>query len=191
MTKTTKIIIYSISAASLIATLVLIILCLKRISQSIKGTMGKSFFTIDELCQSDTAERYNIDNSPTPEAKENLQALIDNVLNPARKAYGSYIKVNSGYRSSKLNAKVGGVASSQHTTGEAADITGGSIANNKEIFNVIARHGVYDQLIWEKGGQWIHVSYKRNGNNRLAMLETKDGSSYKNINNNWQNVVLA
>lgn len=190
MTNNTKIILYSISAASLIATLVLIILCLKRISQSIKGTMGKSFFTIDELCQSDTAKRYNIDNSPTPEAKENLQALIDNVLNPARKAYGSYIKVNSGYRCSKLNEKVGGASSSQHTKGEAADITGGSIANNKEIFSIIARHGVYDQLIWEKGGQWVHVSYKRSGNNRLAMLDY-NGSSYKNINNNWQNVVLA
>lgn len=191
MTKTTKIIIYSISAASLIATLVLIILCFKRIMQTLRGNMGESFFTIDELCQSDTAERYNIDNTPTPEAKENLQALIDNVLNPARKAYGSYIKVNSGYRCSKLNEKVGGASSSQHTKGEAADITGGSIANNKEIFSIIARHGVYDQLIWEKGGQWVHVSYKRSGNNRLAMLETKDGSSYKNINNNWQNVVLA
>lgn len=190
MNKQTEIIIYSITGVSLIATLVIIILCFKRIAQSIKGTMGESFFTIDELCQSDTAERYNIDNTPTPEAKENLQALIDNVLNPVRKSYGSYIKVNSGYRCSKLNAKVGGVASSQHTTGEAADITGGSIANNKKIFQAIAELGVYDQLIWEKGGKWVHVSYKRSGNNRLAMLNY-NGSSYTNINNNWQNVVLT
>ncbi len=190
MTNNTKIILYSISAASLIATLVLVILCFKRIMQTLRGNMGESYFTIDELCQSDTAEKYNIDNSPTPEAKENLQALIDNVLNPARRAYGSYIKVNSGYRCSKLNEKVGGASSSQHTKGEAADITGGSIANNKKIFQAIAELGVYDQLIWEKGGQWVHVSYKRSGNNRLAMLDY-NGSSYKNINNNWQNVVLA
>ena len=190
MNKQTEIIIYSITGASLIATLVIIILCFKRIAQSIKGTMGESFFTIDDLCQSDTAEKYNIDNSPTPEAKENLQALIDKVLNPARKAYGSYIKVNSGYRCSKLNEKVGGTSSSQHTKGEAADITGGSVANNREIFKIIAESGVFDQLIWEKGGQWVHVSYKRSGNNRLAMLDY-NGSSYKNINNNWQNVVLA
>lgn len=191
MTNNTKIILYSISAASLIATLVLVILCFKRIMQTLRGNMGESYFTIDELCQSDTAEKYNIDNSPTPEAKKNLQALINNVLNPARRAYGSYIEVNSGYRCLELNEKVGGASSSQHTKGEAADITGGSIANNKKIFQAIAELGVYDQLIWEKGGQWVHVSYKRSGNNRLAMLETKDGSSYKNINNNWQNVVLA
>lgn len=42
-----------------------------------------SYFTIDELCQSDTADRLGIDNSPSEEIKEHLQELID-FLNPIR-----------------------------------------------------------------------------------------------------------
>lgn len=42
-----------------------------------------SYFTIDELCQSDTADRLGIDNSPSAEIKEHLQELID-FLNPIR-----------------------------------------------------------------------------------------------------------
>ena len=64
-----------------------------------------------------------IDNSPAPAIADNLQALIDNVLDPAREAFGSTVRVNSGYRSKQLNRLVGGVDDSQHTTGQAADIT--------------------------------------------------------------------
>ena len=178
MTKT-KILLLTLSTASIIGVITLLILMIK-----------KSYFTIQELCYSETAEKYNIDNTPTPEARENLKALINEVLNPTRKAFGAKITVNSGYRCPELNKKVGGEASSQHLKGEAADITAGSIEKNRTLFKIIALHGVYDQLIWEKGGQWIHVSYKSSGMNRLAMLDY-NGTSYKNINNNWENAIHA
>ncbi len=174
---------------STIAAVVLVCIYYRRMKQSIKGTITQSYFSIDELCQSDTAEKYNIDNTPSEAIKLKLQALIDNVLDPARRAYGSYIQVNSGYRCSALNSKVGGASTSQHVKGEAADITGGSVEKNREIFKVIAANGVYDQLIWEKGGQWIHVSYKTSGN-RLAMLNY-NGTGYSNINSTWQTAIMA
>ncbi|MBQ8078006.1 MAG: hypothetical protein IJ235_06460 [Eubacterium sp.] len=158
--------------------------------QSIKGKFGKSYFTIDELCASDTAKRRGVDNTPTPTVRAKLQALIDNVLDPARREYGSYILVNSGYRSPALNAAVGGVSNSQHLTGEAADITTGSIDNDRRLFAILVAQGNYDQLIWEKpkNSLWIHVSYSATGLQRRQIL-AYNGSSYTNITNNWQNYI--
>ena len=187
MTGRQKTMTYSISAVLIVITALVIILNYKRMKQSIKGAIGKSFFSIRELCASDTARRYNIDNTPTPEVTTRLQALIDNVLDPARKEYGSYIYVNSGYRSPRLNAAVGGATHSQHLKGEAADITTKSAEKDKQLFAIIVRQNNFDQLIWEKpkNSRWIHVSYKANGGNRHQIL-AYNGSSYTNITNNWQ-----
>lgn len=153
----------------------------------IRKKMKRSYFTIKEMCASDTAKRYNIDNTPSEEAKENLQKLIDEVLDPCREKYGKPITVNSGYRSRQLNAKVGGVDTSDHLTGEAADITGGSVAENRKIFRILVENGKFDQLIWEKGGRWVHVSW-RGDNSRHIMLEFKNGS-YRRIDSNWEEVI--
>lgn len=45
----------------------------------------KNYFTIEELCYSDTAEREHIDNTPSEEIKKRLQILIE-FLNPLREA---------------------------------------------------------------------------------------------------------
>ena len=123
-------------------------------------------FTINELTHSDTAVRRNIDNTPPYEAVENLRALVDNVLDPAREAMGCPIIINSGYRSEELNAAVGGVSTSQHRKGEAADITTGRFSGNIQLYRYIRDNLVYDQLIEYYHYQFIHVSYRRDGNNR-------------------------
>lgn len=117
------------------------------------------YFTIDELCRSDTAKSKGIDNTPTDDVKRNLEQLINNVLDPLRDWYGKPIYVNSGYRCPKLNKAVGGVSNSHHKTGQAADIDVHSIEENKKLFDYIRKHLDFCQLIWEKGGAWIHVSY--------------------------------
>lgn len=147
----------------------------------------KSYFTIEEMCKSDVAKQYNIDNTPSEEATANLQCLIDVVLNPCREKYGKPIIVNSGYRSKQLNAKIGGVDTSDHLTGEAADITGGSIEENRKIFKILVENGKFDQLIWEKGGQWVHVSWRGDAS-RHIMLEFKN-STYSRIDNNWEEII--
>lgn len=45
----------------------------------------KSYFTVAELCVSDTAKKYGIDNSPNSIVISHLQQLI-NFLNPLREA---------------------------------------------------------------------------------------------------------
>lgn len=133
-------------------------------------------FTISELTQSVTATRNGIDNTPPFGVVDNLTALVDRVLDPIRERWGRPIYVNSGYRSDALNTAVGGSKTSQHRTGEAADITAGSQADNVKLFALIMGMQTkgeitFDQLIDEKGLTWIHISYKRNGANRCQILK--------------------
>lgn len=134
------------------------------------------YFSISELCHSDTAVRLGIDNRPNIHIITSLKALADNVLDPAREHFGIPINVTSGYRCHQLNIAVGGSPTSQHKTGEAADITFTDRRKNKELFDYIKDHLPYDQLIWEKGTdeypQWVHVSYSRT-NNRRQVLRIK------------------
>lgn len=118
------------------------------------------YFTIKELCKSTTAKQLGIDNSPNSEIVSNLEQLIDNILDPLRERFGKPIYVNSGYRCPALNKAVNGSKTSHHVKGLAADITGGSVAKNKILFNLIQELDLpYDQLIDEKNYSWIHVSF--------------------------------
>ena len=106
-----------------------------------------------------------------PLARANIEALVDNVLDPARQAFGGPVTVNNGYRCEKHNTEVGGVANSQHMRGEAADIT---CSDNHRLAEIIEQNGRYDQLIRYMGPggkiRFIHVSWKSNGQNRKQVL---------------------
>ena len=125
------------------------------------------YFTIKELCKTDTDKP----NTPGTTETENLTNLVDKLLDPVREKWGKPIRVNSGYRSPDVNLAVGGAATSQHLKGEAADITAGSRDDNKKLFDtIIAADLVFDQLIDENDYSWVHVSLKRNGVNRKQIL---------------------
>lgn len=129
------------------------------------------YFTIAELCKSETADQLGIDNRCKKEHVVNMTALVDNVLDPLREAYGKPITVNSGFRSPALNKAVKGSATSDHMTGRAADITGGSPDENKKLFSLIQSLGLpFKQLIDEKNFSWIHVSYD-DGNIKKQVLK--------------------
>lgn len=117
-------------------------------------------FAIAELCRSNTADKYLIDNKCNKEQAANLAALVDNVLDPLREAYGKPIRVNSGFRCKELNKRVKGASNSDHLHGMAADITGGDPKENERLFRLIQELGLpFKQLIDEKGFAWVHVSY--------------------------------
>ena len=127
-------------------------------------------FTINELIRSDTALQRGIDNTPPPSIKIKLSNLINNLLDPIREAWGGPITVNSGYRCPVLNRAVGGVPTSQHQKGEAADITVGSPEQNRKLFDLIAAGDFdFDQLIDESNYSWVHISYAA-GKNRQKTL---------------------
>ncbi len=124
----------------------------------LKAKENVSHFTVRELTRSETALRLGIDNTPPAWAVDNMNRLIKEVLDPARDALGMPVIVNSGYRCEPLNRAVGGVARSYHLAGRAADLTTGSVENNRLLFNILKRLP-HVELIWERGGAWIHVAY--------------------------------
>lgn len=134
-------------------------------------------FTIEELCSTNTG----FVNNPNPQQTEALRQLVINVLQPLREKYGKPIKINSGFRSILVNKKVKGAPTSQHTKGEAADITAGSREENMKLFHAILEIGKYDQLINEYDFSWIHVSYKASGN-RKEVGKITHGGKYTKLN---------
>ena len=108
--------------------------------------------------------------------EENLEALVEEVLEPARAAYGKPIIVNSGYRCSIHNAVVGGASSSQHMRGEAADLR--IEGTPEKLARVIVANGKWDQLILYP--TFVHVSWKRNGANRHQVLR-KTAKGYQRV----------
>jgi hypothetical protein len=140
------------------------------------------YFTIEELTRSKTAEARGIKNVPNEAERLNLIALVGAVLDPLRERYGKPIIVTSGYRCKQLNKSVGGVTSSQHVRGEAADIvTKEGARGNFELGRLIVQSGKFDQVIFENCGkndllpQWIHVSWKRTGALRGNVLKKIKG----------------
>lgn len=134
--------------------------------------------SLAEVLRSESAKRRGINNNPTAEHLENLKALAVNVFQPIRDHFKVPILISSGYRSRILNNHVGGSNTSQHCTGEAIDIDmDGTWITNKQVFDYIKDNLVFDQLIWEFGTKdnpaWVHVSYKRKGENRKQILVAK------------------
>jgi hypothetical protein len=127
------------------------------------------YFSLAEMCASDTAKAKGIDNRPSVEAAVNLTLLCTKVLDPLRKAMGP-ITISSGFRCAALNKAVGGVSNSQHMKGQAADINiKGDLAYGRRLFAWIKANVEFDQLIWEynsAGVCWIHVSYNLDGNRK-------------------------
>lgn len=132
------------------------------------------FFTIKEFTKSDSAKRSKINNIPTKQEELNLIALVENILDPLREAYGKPIIVTSGFRCERLNKLVNGSKTSQHRFGQAADIrtVEDTIEENKKLFNLIQELDLpFDQLIDEYNYDWIHVSYSPR--NRKQILHIK------------------
>ena len=136
-------------------------------------------FTLEELVYSDTAKRYGLNNTPTPQVIANLKNLCVNVLQPLRDYLGKPIRVTSGYRSPDVNKRVGGAVDSQgrpksqHVFGQAADIQVNGMTP-KQICNAIdklVKEGkikAYDQLIEEFGETgWCHVSFNISQNRKM------------------------
>lgn len=135
-------------------------------------------FSYDELIASSTAKRLGLDNTPTPEEKERLRQLAEDILQPIRDAWRAPIVVTSGFRSEEVNKAVGGVKTSQHRLGEAADIKVGGKDRNKKLFNLIYKlistgKIKVGQLIDEYNYQWIHVSLPRKNKENNQILHIK------------------
>ena len=135
-------------------------------------------FTLGEMTRSNShPEIYNI---PSHEAIANLTNLTK-WLEVLRKRYNAKygvgeepIRINSGYRSPQLNKKIGGVATSNHLTGCAADIRVLGMEQLIRYAAIILDYAdeskqEFDELLIEKnryGAIWLHFAVRPSGNRR-------------------------
>ena len=123
-----------------------------------------------------TATRLNIDNKPNDDQMQNMCLIAEEVFEPLRVWVGGPIKINSFFRSPKLNKAIGGSTKSQHCHGQAIDLddTFGR-ATNAEMYEFIRKYLDFDQMIWEFGDDdnpsWVHVSYVSEDKNRNRCLK--------------------
>lgn len=141
------------------------------------------YFTVYEFIKSDTAKKLNIDNTPNEEQMDNILELMK-VMDKIRERWTDYceqnylqnpeIIVNSGYRCNDLNEAVGGSKTSAHKIGSACDFEAKN-GHNSDLFKVVQQtlydEGImWDQLIDENDGAWIHLGLQnRNGIRRMQI----------------------
>lgn len=149
------------------------------------------WFVYSEFTKSATADKLNIDNTPTDEyIQDNIIELM-RVLDGVREAWTVKCKkeywgnpsiiVNSGYRCDALNDAIGGSKTSAHSIGAAADIEPAN-GKNREFLRFIEQylldnHIPFDQLINEKPvngvPSWIHIGLKNREGKQRRMVFTK------------------
>ena len=163
-------------------------------------------FKLKEFTKSRTARQHGINNTPPPEAVENLRALCCHTLEPLREALGLPIIITSGYRCKALNERITHhSATSQHMQGEAADfvvqgakfkvqgskikVQGSKIKvqgeNRRELLikafrTIILNDDIdFDQLIIYPS--FIHVSYESRDKNRHRITKANGHGHYCNL----------
>ena len=136
------------------------------------GTASENF-NYREFERSATADKKGIINIiHTVQVRDSIKALVDEVLQPLRTAWGKPLVINSGYRCPELNKEVGGVPTSQHIKGEAADV---ACDDPYALARLAYDLGLpYDQMILYP--TFVHFSHKLTGAQRKQVLYNK---SYK------------
>lgn len=134
-------------------------------------------FKLSEFFVSSTADKNGIKNEPSLDARatieRNINLLVDNVLDPIRDKFCAPVIITSGYRCPKVNKLVGGANNSQHMSGCAADfhVKGFTYLMMRQVFLNIYDTMDFDQLIYYRSKNIIHVSYVENGNRHEAFLK--------------------
>ena len=136
------------------------------------------YFTLKELCTSDVANARKIDNFPSFTIVEHLTELTKNILEPLRAAWGSSIIVSSGFRCDALNRAVGGVSTSAHRLGYAADLFPGNGKIDefgKFVKDFLLKNNIkFDQLLYEVRDKkrWVHVSLRSSTGSQRCETKT-------------------
>lgn len=145
------------------------------------GKMISKYVSEKEAYGSETAIKHGISNSATEVQRKNVVRTAK-MFDVIREHFGCPISIHSFFRCQKLNKLVGGSKTSQHTKGEALDLSarryGGT--TNREVFEFVKEYINFDQMIYEKPNEkgeasWIHISYKHKGNRREVLVYTNEG----------------
>ena len=114
-------------------------------------------FSLAELTVSETADRLQLANVPaTAQHMQNLRALAG-VMEEVRALWARPVRILSAYRAPRVNRAVGGVVTSDHANGLAADFRVEGI-EGQDVAEVIAASAIrFDQLIWYRPSGAVHI----------------------------------
>lgn len=147
-------------------------------------------FTLEEATASDTAERYNLNNTPPLQVIERMKAVAVH-MEMIRSIINKPINISSWYRSPGVNRKVGSSDHSQHIQGEAVDFRSTAYGTPLDICRsiIINQESIpFDQLILEHS--WIHISFAiRSGKPRGQVLSLLHNNRYAKGLTNKQGVL--
>ena len=109
-------------------------------------------FTLAEFTHSQMAIERGILNEPDAEQRE-----------------AEAIAITSGFRNQEVNRLVGGVPTSQHTKGEAADCYCAS--GPEHLLQVLLDSGLpFDQAIVYKRKRFLHLSYRQGRCRKMVLV---------------------
>jgi hypothetical protein len=139
-------------------------------------------FTKEELIASQLAVRKGIKNEPTDAETNNLKKLAETLELVRDVLGGKSILINSGFRSFTLNSAIGGVSTSAHLYGYAADFICPSFGTPRQVVDEIIKAGIkFDQLIIEglsqsnPQGAWVHISIDPKMRGEVLSMSYKAG----------------
>ena len=151
-------------------------------SSELDGSRLSPHFTLGEMCK--TSAKTQDGNIPSHVHIENLKRLcgwLEMLRSEWNKRYGEGndpIIINSGYRSPAVNKAIGGVATSNHLTGCAADIKVSGIEQLIRYATILLdisdeSQEDFDELLIErspKGSYWLHFAVRPSNNRRKVRL---------------------
>ena len=151
--------------------------------------MDKLYFDfVNDLFNSEIAKRNNINNTTNnPIILTRLLYLVWYLLNPLRCLLGVPVIIECAYRCEELNEILKG-SKTGHPEGYCADIKVSGWTQEKLFYKILEfiklkKITEWDQIIWEKDTNCIHVSYKHNNNRKQVLIRTYSkelGYIYKN-----------
>lgn len=138
------------------------------------GTISKDFSYV-EFEKTDVPGMQVKNTITSVDVRDSIKELVDTVIQPLRDAWGKPLAINSGYRCPEVNKAVGGVPTSRHVFGEAADVCPfgrnghGDIGTVRQLAITARDLGLpFDQMILYPS--FLHLSHRRNGTQRGQIL---------------------
>lgn len=115
------------------------------------------YFDLEEFLVSESAARLGINNVPTSGIHLRLERLAE-TMDEVRELLGHPIIITSGYRSDALNRAVGGVHTSDHIKGLAADFICPRFGTPAMVCKAVQDSPIKFRQLINEFNKWTHLA---------------------------------
>ena len=115
------------------------------------------YFDIEEFLVSESAARLGISNIPASGIHLRLERLAE-TMDEVRELLGHPVIITSGYRSEALNRAIGGVMTSDHIKGLAADFICPRYGPPAMVCKAIRDSNIQFRQLINEFNKWTHIA---------------------------------